>query len=263
MDDLYGVLQTSPSAESSAIQAAYRKLAFQYHPDRNPERRDWAEEQMKRLNAAYYVLSNPSRRHTYDSKRFTTGRSGIYYPPPAPRPTASASASRPPGSTGAGQTATKRRSGAAYPLETENDWFNLHIYASGRTLPDEEEAAEERMDEYLREFVRRITPPGSGKSALTDLLLSAATSQYVVYSPYARLAAKITLRTVLATLRGQKAENSFSGPILRDLIARVNDGVQDRMGTESLRMTENGKNVVADWSGMLYTVVDFIWGEET
>ena len=265
MDDLYGVLQTSPGAELAVIQAAYRKLAFQYHPDRNPNRHDWAEEQMKRLNAAYYVLSNPSRRNTYDSKRFTGTRAatgaGIYYPPPAPRPPMSGT--RPPGSTGAGQTATKRRSGTAYPLETENDWFNLHIYASGRTLPDEEESAEERMDEYLREFVRRITPPGSGKSALTDLLLSAATSQYVVYSPYARLAAKITLRIVLATLRGQKADNPLSGPVLRDLIARVNDGVQDRMGTESLRMTENGKNIVADWSGMLYTVVDFLWGEET
>jgi len=261
VDDLYAVLQTSSSADFPVIQAAYRKLAFQFHPDRNPERREWAEEQMKRLNAAYYVLSNSTRRLSYDSKRSTSGR--VYYPPPRPSsPAASRASGNSSNGTSAGATATKRRVGTAYPLETENDWFNLHIYASGRTLPDEEDSAEERMDEFLREFVRRITPLGSGKSALTDLLLSAATSQYVVYSPYARVVAKVTLRTTLITLRDRKADASLSGPILRELIARVNDSVQDRMSTESLRMMENGKNIIADWAGMLYTVVDFLWGEE-
>lgn len=254
MNDLYAVLQTLPGAETGAIQSAYRRLAFQYHPDRNPDRRDWAEEQMKRINAAYYVLSNPDRRRAYDGQRFT-GRVSPYYTHAAPRP---APKSPPPHATA---TAT-RRSGTAYPLETENDWFNLHVYASGRTLPDEEEAVERRMGEYLREFVRMVTPVGSGKSPLTDLLMSAATSQFVIYSPYARLVAKITLRTALHMLQKRGEGAPLTGGAMRETIARVNDSVQDRMGTENLRMVEGGKNTVADWSGMLLTIIDFLWGEE-
>lgn len=247
MDDLYGVLQTAPNAETAAVQAAYRRLAFQYHPDRNPDRREWAEEQMKRINAAYYVLSNADRRRTYDRTR-GAGRTAAYYTQPAPRP----SPPSPP----------SPRGGTAYPLEVENDWFNLHIYATGRTLPDEEATMERRMGEYLREFVRRSVPPGSGKTALTDLLLSAATNQFVIYSPYARLIARVTLRTALLMLQQREEDASLSGRGLRETIASVNDRVQDRMGTESLRMTESGKNIVADWSGMLLTIVDFLWGEE-
>lgn len=253
MEDLYTVLGTTAGSDVGVIQSAYRRLAFQYHPDRNPDKREWAEEQMKRINAAYYVLSDADRRRVYDGKRHT-GRTSPYYTQPAPRP----ASSKPPGATA---TAT-RRGGAAYPLETENDWFNLHVYAGGRTLPDEEGAVERRMGEYLREYVRLITPPGSGKSALTELLMSAATSQFVVYSPYARLIAKVTLRTTLHMLQKREAGASLSGGGLREMIAAVNDSVQDRMGTESLRMTEGGKNVVADWSGMLLTIIDFVWGEE-
>ncbi|MCA1724300.1 MAG: hypothetical protein LC748_08670 [Thermomicrobia bacterium] len=45
------------------------------------------------------------------------------------------------------------------------------------------------------------------------------------------------------------------------MIARVNDLVQDRMGTEGLKMVVKGKNIVADWSGLLLTVVNFLWGD--
>lgn len=240
MDDLYTVLNTSPQADGPAIQLAYRRLAFRYHPDRNPERYAWAEEQMKRLNAAYYVLSHPMRRESYDSQR---SRGGQYYAAASP-----------------GTSASMRHERAAYPLETENDWHNLHTYAAGTSLPDEEAADEQRMAEYMREFVR-LSTPRVGKPSLGELLLSAATSQFTVYSPYARLVAKITLRTTLATLKARAPENTLTARALRQIIGEVNDCVQGRMATERLRMVEKNKNIIADWSGMLLTIVDFMWGE--
>ncbi|MCA1724299.1 MAG: J domain-containing protein [Thermomicrobia bacterium] len=57
-------MQVQPHAEGDAIQASYRRLALLYHPDRNPERRAWAEERMKRVNAAYAVLRDTHRRQT-------------------------------------------------------------------------------------------------------------------------------------------------------------------------------------------------------
>lgn len=65
--DYYAILQVSPTAEKEVIGAAYRKLAQKYHPDTNksPE----AEEKMKRINAAYEVLSDPDKRAAYDATR--------------------------------------------------------------------------------------------------------------------------------------------------------------------------------------------------
>ncbi|HET6310834.1 MAG TPA: J domain-containing protein [Candidatus Nitrosotalea sp.] len=64
--DLYRVLQVDPSADPEVIEAAYRRLALKYHPDHN--RGDArAEEQMKRINAAFRVLSRPDSRAEYDS----------------------------------------------------------------------------------------------------------------------------------------------------------------------------------------------------
>lgn len=65
--DYYAILQVSPTAEKEVIEAAYRKLAQKYHPDINksPE----AEEKMKRINAAYEVISDPAKRAAYDATR--------------------------------------------------------------------------------------------------------------------------------------------------------------------------------------------------
>ena len=66
-DDYYKVLQVDPSAEPEVITAAYRRLAFKYHPDTNkaPD----AEGRMRRINEAYEILSNPVQRATYDRAR--------------------------------------------------------------------------------------------------------------------------------------------------------------------------------------------------
>ncbi len=63
---LYDVLQVSQWCEPEVLQAAYRALARTRHPDvnRDPD----AEDQMRRLNAAYYTLSDPARRARYDEE---------------------------------------------------------------------------------------------------------------------------------------------------------------------------------------------------
>jgi curved DNA-binding protein CbpA len=66
--NLYEVLGLSAAATAEEIKKAYRKLAFKYHPDRNPNRLDYAKEKMQELNDAYYVLEDVSRKKEYDLK---------------------------------------------------------------------------------------------------------------------------------------------------------------------------------------------------
>lgn len=63
--DYYEVLQISKSASAEEIKRAYRKLAVQYHPDKNPGDSS-AEEKFKELGEAYDVLSNEQKRAAYD-----------------------------------------------------------------------------------------------------------------------------------------------------------------------------------------------------
>lgn len=64
-DDYYQILGISKSASEADIKKAYRKLALQYHPDRNKGDKE-AEEKFKEVNKAYEVLSDPQKRQTYD-----------------------------------------------------------------------------------------------------------------------------------------------------------------------------------------------------
>ena len=67
MQDYYEILQVSPSAHPDIIQAAYRRLALLYHPDRNPS--EDAVRIMAQINEAYAVLSDPEQRARYDRLR--------------------------------------------------------------------------------------------------------------------------------------------------------------------------------------------------
>jgi molecular chaperone DnaJ len=63
--DLYKVLGVGRNASDEEIKKAYRKLARQYHPDRNPGDAR-AEERFKQISAAHDVLSDPDKRRAYD-----------------------------------------------------------------------------------------------------------------------------------------------------------------------------------------------------
>jgi molecular chaperone DnaJ len=70
--DYYEVLGVNRNATEQELKSAYRKLALQYHPDRNPGDHS-AEEKFKEINEAYGVLSNAESRSRYD--RF--GHAGV------------------------------------------------------------------------------------------------------------------------------------------------------------------------------------------
>ena len=63
--DYYEVLGVDRQASEQVIKSAYRKLAMQHHPDRNPEHAD-AEDKFKEASEAYSVLSDPQKRAAYD-----------------------------------------------------------------------------------------------------------------------------------------------------------------------------------------------------
>ena len=69
MKDYYKILQISPDAAPEVIQMAYKALAKKYHPDLNPDNAEQAQEQMKELNEAFEVLSNPEKRARYDAEQ--------------------------------------------------------------------------------------------------------------------------------------------------------------------------------------------------
>ena len=81
--DFYAILGVSQDADAAEIKKAYRKLAKQYHPDRNPGDAA-AEQKFKDVGEAHAVLSDPEQRREYDAvrsmarggARFTAGGPG-------------------------------------------------------------------------------------------------------------------------------------------------------------------------------------------
>ena len=71
-DELYKTLGVSKKATDEEIKKAYRKLAREYHPDRNPDD-EKAEERFKEISAAYDVLGDPDKRKEYDKGDIFTG----------------------------------------------------------------------------------------------------------------------------------------------------------------------------------------------
>jgi DnaJ-class molecular chaperone len=84
--DYYQILGVSRNASEEEIKKAYRKLAMQYHPDRNPGNEKWANEKFKEINEAYGVLGDPEKRRQYDQFG-TVGNIGDIFGSPFTRTT--------------------------------------------------------------------------------------------------------------------------------------------------------------------------------
>ncbi len=63
--DYYEILGVACSATAADLKSAFRKLALQYHPDKNPGNHE-AEESFKECSEAYAVLSDPEKRSRFD-----------------------------------------------------------------------------------------------------------------------------------------------------------------------------------------------------
>jgi curved DNA-binding protein CbpA len=138
--DPYKILQVDPEAEDEVIQAAYRRLAQKYHPDRATGTE--AVERMVAINAAWELIGEPGRRRAHDLSvrhRQSAGSVGGVGRASAGGPSSRASA--PPGAPSAGDAARRgaeRQSGWAppgsqpRPAETVSpDWTSGRSTAGG------------------------------------------------------------------------------------------------------------------------------------
>jgi molecular chaperone DnaJ len=76
--DYYEILGVSRNADSQTLKSAYRRLALEFHPDRNPNNHE-AAEKFKEASQAYAVLSDPEKRARYDqfgAAAFSPGAAG-------------------------------------------------------------------------------------------------------------------------------------------------------------------------------------------
>lgn len=64
--DFYATLGVSKSASEVELKKAYKKLALKWHPDKNPNDREGAEEKFKEIGEAFAILSDPEKRKIYD-----------------------------------------------------------------------------------------------------------------------------------------------------------------------------------------------------
>lgn len=81
--DYYNILQIDPSSSIEEIKRAYRKLAMEFHPDRNlnnSESTAWFRE----IQEAYSVLSDPIQRERYHRERWLSKTPNQQYTPPKP-----------------------------------------------------------------------------------------------------------------------------------------------------------------------------------
>ena len=84
--DYYQILGVPRSATKEQIKKVYRKLAMQYHPDRNPGKEKSANEKFKEINEAFSVLGDPEKKGQYDQFG-TAGNVGDIFGSPFTRTT--------------------------------------------------------------------------------------------------------------------------------------------------------------------------------
>lgn len=91
--DYYAILMVHPKAETFVIEAAYKRLAREYHPDFGKARNN--HEKMIEINEAYAVLSDSTRRRSFDEEYghqlgvnvMEAHTRNVPHPPPQPKPT--------------------------------------------------------------------------------------------------------------------------------------------------------------------------------
>jgi DnaJ homolog subfamily A member 5 len=74
----YDVLEVSRDATAAELKKAYRKLALEWHPDKNAHRHDEAEARFKEVRGAYETLSDANERAWYDSHREAILKAGAH-----------------------------------------------------------------------------------------------------------------------------------------------------------------------------------------
>lgn len=68
MSCYYDVLNIKKTASPDEIKASYKKLVFKWHPDKNKDNIDEANEKIKIINEAYDTLKDPNKKRDYDMK---------------------------------------------------------------------------------------------------------------------------------------------------------------------------------------------------
>ena len=67
MKNYYNILEIDKNANKEEIKNAYKKLALKYHPDKNKDNKNNAEEKFKEISEAYEVLSDEQKKYNYDN----------------------------------------------------------------------------------------------------------------------------------------------------------------------------------------------------